>query len=186
MVNSKQMITILTLVLVSIAILPLVKPDAASQTEETPKLPSKGIPEVVVDVVVEGVVYCQSCNHSGTWSLLGAAPIPKARVSVICKNYKNRVSYYNVFTTSDNGYFYANLVGYGMMHSLLDHPLHSCIVKLVSSPMENCNAFSNINYGINGAPLRNENKRLLGSNYEAVVYTAGPLAFRPYQCPLKL
>ncbi|GAB2299320.1 hypothetical protein Dimus_033395 [Dionaea muscipula] len=177
-----QIIAIFTLLLLGLT---LPSSHGESITVQTTKYPSKIVPELAIDIVVEGMVYCQSCNQSGTWSLHEAAPIPGARVSVICKNYKDRVSYYNVFTTTSQGYLYANLKGYQTTHPLLDHPLQSCIVKLVSSPLENCNAFSNINFGISGAALRPEKKILIGSNYQAVVYTAGPLAFRPYQCPPK-
>ena len=135
-----------------------------------------------VDVVVEGMVYCQSCKAFGTWSLTGAKPIPAAKVSVICKNHKDRVSYYKAFETNAEGYFYGQLAGFNMSHNLLDHPLHSCNVRLVSSPLENCNLLSNVNYGLNGSPLRYENKRIFGKNYEAVIYAAGPLAFRPANC----
>ncbi|KAL6990864.1 hypothetical protein U1Q18_008987 [Sarracenia purpurea var. burkii] len=135
-----------------------------------------------VSVVVEGMVYCQSCEREGTWSLSGAEPIPAAKVSVICRDYRTRLSYYKAFETDAYGYFYADLEGFKMSHYLLDHPLTSCRVKLVSSPLESCNLFSNVNYGLNGSPLRYENKRLLGKNYEAVIYAAGPLAFGPPHC----
>jgi hypothetical protein len=136
-----------------------------------------------IDVVVEGMVYCQSCEHAGSWSLSGAKPIPAAKVSVICKNYKDQVSYYKVFETDGNGYFYAQLEGFTMSQCLVEHPLQSCHVKPVSSPLENCNLLTNVNYGLYGSPLRYESKKLLGSNYEAVIYAAGPLAFRPDHCP---
>ncbi|GMH26816.1 hypothetical protein Nepgr_028659 [Nepenthes gracilis] len=181
----------LTAAILSLLLLILTHPSVASYAEEkttvaTPRYPAKKeAPEEAVDVVVEGLVYCQSCNYSGTWSLNEAVPIPGAKVSVICRNYRDRVSYYNAFTTNNGGYFYANLKGYAMRHPLLDHPLQSCAAKLVSSPMENCSAFSNINYGINGAALRYEKKRLIRKNYEAVIYSAGPLVFRPDRCPPK-
>lgn len=53
-------------------------------------------PERTTEVVVEGMVYCQSCKYQGTWSLSEAEPIPSAKVSVICKNYRHHVSYYKV------------------------------------------------------------------------------------------
>ncbi|KAK7281115.1 hypothetical protein RIF29_08824 [Crotalaria pallida] len=139
--------------------------------------------EKKIEVVVEATVYCQSCEHFGTWSLIGAKPIPSAKVSVTCKNYKGQVSYYKVFETDKSGYLYAPLEGLKIQHYLLDHPLHSCYVKPVWSPLESCSLLSNVNYGLNGAPLRYEDKRLHGSRYEAVVYAAGPLAFRPSECP---
>ncbi|KAJ0045863.1 hypothetical protein Pint_06560 [Pistacia integerrima] len=135
-----------------------------------------------VDVVVEGMVYCQSCEHYGTWSLSEAETIASAKVSVICKNEKDQVSYYKSFQTNDNGYFYAQLEGFKMNNCLVEHPLQSCSVKLLSSPLENCSLLSNVNYGMYGASLRYERKKLFGKSYEAVIYAAGPLAFRPSNC----
>ncbi|KAF3626257.1 putative endoglucanase 14-like [Capsicum annuum] len=140
---------------------------------------------VETTVVIEGMVYCQSCDAYGSWSLSGAKPVGSAKISVICKDHKKRVNFYKAFETNAYGYFYAELQGYKMGHSYLDHPLQSCHVKLVNSPQENCNVFSNINYGINGAPLRFEDKVIDRSDYKAVIYTAGPLAFRPTYCPPK-
>lgn len=88
-----------------------------------------------------------------------------------------------VFETDQHGYFYGQLKGFQMGHSILDHPLHACRVKLVSSPLEHCNLLSNINYGMYGANLRYDDKRLVShGGYEAVIYSAGPLAFRPSYC----
>ncbi|KAF6164879.1 hypothetical protein GIB67_017082 [Kingdonia uniflora] len=121
-----------------------------------------------IDVAVEGVVSCQSCSNYGTWSLNKAKPIPSAKVSVTCKDHKDRVTFYKVFATDANGYFYGQLEGFKMDNYILDHPLHSCVVRLVSSPLANCNHFSNINYGIDGCKLRFKNKMVSGPNYEAV------------------
>ncbi|XP_057980098.1 non-classical arabinogalactan protein 30-like [Malania oleifera] len=163
--ETSKLIIIPFLLLLSLAF-----PSIATVVEETP---------MKTDVVVEGMVYCQSCEHLGSWSLTGAEPIPAAKVSITCKEHKDRVSFYKVFSTDGNGYFYAQLEGFKM----LDHPLHSCKVKLVSSSLPKCNLSSNVNYGLSGSPLRYENKRLVGKHYEAVVYAAGPLAFRPAHCP---
>ncbi|XP_022746136.1 non-classical arabinogalactan protein 30-like [Durio zibethinus] len=136
------------------------------------------------EVVVEGMVYCQSCDNYGPWSLSKAEPIASSKVSVTCKNYKNQVSFYKAFETEGNGYFFAELEGFQMSNSLLDHPLQSCHVQLVSSPLGNCNLLSNVNYGPYGSPLRYENKRLYRKDYDVVIYAAGPLAFRPAaHCP---
>ncbi|AES71211.1 hypothetical protein MtrunA17_Chr3g0113941 [Medicago truncatula] len=135
-----------------------------------------------IDVVVETTVYCQTCEHSGTWSLNGAKPIPSAKVSVTCKNHKGHVSYYKVFQTDKNGYLYAQLEEFKMQHDILDHPLHACFVKPIWSPLEGCSLLANVNYGLNGSPLRYENKILRGRRYEAVIYAAGPLAFHPPDC----
>lgn len=137
-----------------------------------------------INVVVEGMVYCQSCEHNGTHSLIDAEPIPAAKVNVICTDHENKVGFNKAFETDAHGYFYAQLVGFKMSHYFLDHPLHSCLVKLVLSPLTNCNVVSNVNYGLTGAALRYENKWLSGKNYKAAIYAAGPLAFRPAHCPL--
>ena len=139
--------------------------------------------EKKTEVVVEGMVYCQSCDNYGSWSLSKAEPIASAKVSVICKNKKDQVSFYKSFETDGNGYFFAELEGFQMSHSLLDHPHQSCHVKLVSSPLENCNLLSNINHGLYGSPLRYESKRLYRKDYEVLIFSAGPLAFRPAHCP---
>ncbi|KAL7107608.1 hypothetical protein ACP275_06G065800 [Erythranthe tilingii] len=152
-----------------------------STTANEPPKPA----EKVLDVVVEGVVHCQSCGNYGTWALSKSKPIEGATISVICKDHRNRVSFYKACKTAKNGYFYAQLKGFVMSHSFLDHPLHACKVKLVSSPIETCNLLTNVNYGLYGAPLRYEDKKIVGTNYEAIVYAAGPLAFRPATCAPK-
>ncbi len=162
----------------SLLLLSLTFPSIYASENVTTKAPEKK-----TEVVVEGIVYCQSCEHTGTWSLSGAKPIPSAKVSVICKDHKDRVNFYKVFVTNENGYFYAPLEGFKMDNSLLDHPLQGCHVKLVSSTVANCSLLTNVNYGLYGSPLRYEDKRLVGKNYEAVIYAAGPLAFRPSHCP---
>ncbi|CAL0320335.1 unnamed protein product [Lupinus luteus] len=138
--------------------------------------------EKKIEVVVEATVYCQSCEHFGTWSMIGAKPIPSAKVSVTCKTHKGQVSYYKVFETDKNGYLYAPLEGLKIQHYILDHPLQSCFAKPIWSPLESCSLLSNVNYGLDGSPLRYEDKRLVGSRYEAIIYAAGPLAFRPSNC----
>ncbi|KAG8380866.1 hypothetical protein BUALT_Bualt06G0061000 [Buddleja alternifolia] len=174
---SSQLIALIPLLFLSLAIHSVTANEPLPQPQEPFEKPS--------DVVVEGMVYCQSCEQYGTWSLTKAKPIEAATISVICKDHRNRVSFYKAFQTGKNGYFYGELKGFKMSHSFLDHPLHSCKVKLVSSPLENCNLLTNINEGLYGAPLRYEDKRIVSSNYEAVVYAAGPLAFRPDNCPPK-
>uniref|UniRef100_A0A7N0UFY1 Pollen Ole e 1 allergen and extensin family protein n=1 Tax=Kalanchoe fedtschenkoi TaxID=63787 RepID=A0A7N0UFY1_KALFE len=156
--------------LLSLLILALTLPTALAYVETT------------VDVVVEGMVYCQTCEAYGSWSLKDAKPIGGATVGVVCLDHKSRVKYYKAFDTNSDGYFYGQLEGFTMDHYLLDHPLHSCKLRLVSSPLDNCNILSNVNNGLNGSPLRYENKVVRGEKYEAVIYSAGPLAFRPETC----
>ncbi|OMO76585.1 Pollen Ole e 1 allergen/extensin [Corchorus olitorius] len=134
------------------------------------------------EVVIEGMVYCQSCEYNGTQSLSKAIPIPSAKVNVTCTNVNNQISFNKVFEADGGGYYFAELKGFQMSHSLLDHPMQSCRVKLVSSPDENCNIPTDVNNGIEGSPLRYEGKRLTGEGYDAVIYAAGPVAFRPAQC----
>ncbi|KAL0401170.1 UNVERIFIED_CONTAM: Non-classical arabinogalactan protein 31 [Sesamum latifolium] len=174
---SGQLIAVIPFLFLLLAIHP------TTAHEPVPQQPK--VVEKAVDVVVEGTVYCQSCKNYGTWTVEGAKPIQAATISVICKDHRNRVSYYKACETDKNGYFYAELKGFKMGHSFLDHPLHSCKVKLVSSPLQTCNHLTNVNYGLYGAPLRYEDKRIFGNNYEAVIYAAGPLAFRPGHCAPK-
>ncbi|KAF3433364.1 hypothetical protein FNV43_RR24466 [Rhamnella rubrinervis] len=173
MAHSSQLLILIS----SLLLLPLAFPSTTAYEDASTKPVEKK-----TDVVVEGMVYCQSCESFGTWSLSGAEPLPSAKLSVICKRDNGQVSFYKVFETNSKGYFYAILEGFKMSNYILDHPLQSCHVKLVSSPHENCNLLSNVNYGLNGSPLRYEKKRLQGKSYEAVIYAAGPLAFRPAHC----
>ncbi|KAL6003172.1 hypothetical protein ACLOJK_023395 [Asimina triloba] len=157
--------------LLALAMAPITTTQAAAASDE------------VVEPVVEGMVYCQNCSYIGSWSLKAARAIPSAKVSVVCKDHKGRVSFYKAFTADQNGYFYGQLRGYQLQNSYLDHPLQACTVHLVSSPDPKCNLLSNINHGIDGAPLRFERKTLSGDNYAAVIYAAGPVSFRPSYCP---
>ncbi|GMN29737.1 hypothetical protein TIFTF001_051742, partial [Ficus carica] len=77
----------LIILISSLLLLPLAFPSIAANEDVATKPVEK-----TADVVVEGVVYCQSCDRFGTWSLTGAEPIPSAKVSVICKNYRGQVS----------------------------------------------------------------------------------------------
>ncbi|GMN41247.1 hypothetical protein TIFTF001_010468 [Ficus carica] len=76
----------LIILISSLLLLPLAFPSTAAKED----VPTKPV-EKTADVVVEGVVYCQGCDRFGTWSLTGAEPIPSAKVSVICKNYRGQV-----------------------------------------------------------------------------------------------
>ncbi|KGN50679.1 non-classical arabinogalactan protein 30 [Cucumis sativus] len=140
------------------------------------------LPHKPLSMAIEGLVYCQNCKKIGTWSLTEAKPISGAKISVICKNHNDQVKFYKVYQTNKDGYFYAELVGYQMNHPVLDHPLQACKVKPVSSPLSDCNLLTNLNYGLTGAPLRFEKKFVVGTNYRAAVYAAGPLAFHPQKC----
>lgn len=150
---------------------------AASGYGDTPQQQKKN------EVAVEGKVYCQSCDSFGSWSLLKAEPIASAKVGVICKNNRDQVSFYKAFETDKDGYFFAHLDGFKMSHLLSEHPLLSCHVRLVSSPLDSCNLLTNVNSALYGSPLRYEKKRLHRKNYEVMVFAAGPLAFRPAHCP---
>jgi hypothetical protein len=178
--SPKRMASSLLVVLFSLLLLPLAFPSIAAIGD----VPTKTT-ENKTEVVVEGIVYCQSCEHVGTWSLTGAKPIPSAKVGVVCKDHNKRVSFYKAFEANGNGYFYAPLEGFKMSNSILEHPLQACKVKLLSSPVVNCSNPTNVNYGLYGSPLRYEEKKLIRKNYEAVIYAAGPLAFHPAYCPIK-
>ncbi|XVE69464.1 hypothetical protein DITRI_Ditri09bG0154400 [Diplodiscus trichospermus] len=165
----------LAFIISSLLLLPLAFASIAAYGDISPEKKSK--------VAVEGMVYCQSCDNYGSWSLSKAEPIASATVSVICKNNKDQVSFYKAFETDGKGYFFAELEGLQMSNSLSDHPILSCRVKLVSSPLEKCNLLSNVNYGLYGSPLRYERKKLYRKDYEVEIFAAGPLAFRPAHCP---
>lgn len=132
-------------------------------------------------VVVEGMVYCQNCTHVGSWSLTGAKPLPSAKISIACKDHKNRVTFYKAVQANGEGYFYTALAGLNDHH--VNRPIDACLVRLLSSPDARCNVLTNVNYGIEGARLQDKNKRVMVGSYSAEIYAAGPLAFRPAHCP---
>uniref|UniRef100_A0A0E0BXI7 Uncharacterized protein n=1 Tax=Oryza meridionalis TaxID=40149 RepID=A0A0E0BXI7_9ORYZ len=138
-------------------------------------------------VRVEGMVYCQSCTQRNTHSLEGAKPLPKAEVSVICHDTKNRVMVRcRQAVADDNGYFRAELDETKVSDFYMGDPRKACYVRLRASPDFECNNPTNINYSsIEGAPLCDEGKRWVDHDYYNVMYATGPLAFRPAICPPK-
>jgi hypothetical protein len=138
-------------------------------------------------VKVEGMVYCQSCAQRNTHSLEGAKPLPKAEVSVICHDAKNRAMVRcRRAVANDNGYFLAELDETKVSDFYMGDPRKACYVRLRASPDIECNNPTNINYSsIEGAPLRDEGKRWADHGYYNVMYATGPLAFRPAICPPK-
>lgn len=139
-------------------------------------------PEKNINVVVESMVYCQSCDLVGSEKLSYDNPINGATVSVFCNNKNNAVKYYKTFETKENGHLYAELKGFMISKNELELPINSCYVRLVSSPNVYCDFPTNVNYGHNGSRLRYENNTISGAHYQAEVYAAGPLAFSPARC----
>ncbi|XP_072976423.1 non-classical arabinogalactan protein 30-like [Typha angustifolia] len=138
-------------------------------------------PKDKIRVMVEGIVYCQSCSQSG-WSLTGAKGLPSAKVSITCRDHKNRPANYNVGTTDGNGYFLATVDVTDIKDFYKHDPEQACSVRLLASPDVNCNLFTNINNGLSGASIRDEGKRVYGPAYDTLLYATGPLAFRPAYC----
>lgn len=137
----------------------------------------------LVVVRVEGVVLCQSCAKRGSQSLAGAAPLPGAKVTVTCRDWKNRVMAYRRAVADSNGYFHAEFGVQPADKYWKANPRGACFVRLLSSPDAECNVVTNILGGMEGAPLRDEGKRWTdGRGFRNVVYAAGPLAFRPRKC----
>uniref|UniRef100_A0A0E0JEG1 Uncharacterized protein n=1 Tax=Oryza punctata TaxID=4537 RepID=A0A0E0JEG1_ORYPU len=138
-------------------------------------------------VRVEGMVYCQSCEQRNTQSLEGAKPLPKAEVSVICHDAKNRIMVgCHRAVADEHGYFLAELGVTKVSDFFMGDPRNACHVRLRASLDFKCNNPTNINYsGIKGASLRDEGKRWTGQGYDNIMYAAGPLAFRPAICPPK-
>ncbi|BAS70548.1 Os01g0163812 [Oryza sativa Japonica Group] len=123
----------------------------------------------------------------GTHSFEGAKPLPKAEVSVICHDAKNRVMVRCRRTVTDeNGYFRAELDETKVSDFYMGDPRKACYVRLRTSLDFECNNPTNINNSsIQGAPLRDEGKRWADHDYYNVMYAAGLLAFRPAICPPK-
>ncbi|KAG8046018.1 hypothetical protein GUJ93_ZPchr0008g13775 [Zizania palustris] len=133
-------------------------------------------------VRVEGLVLCQSCAHRNSWRLDDAAPLPGAKVTVTCRDGKNRVMAWRAATADGSGYFLAEFGVTAVTDFFTGDPRKACFVRLLASPDFKCNLLTNVNSGLEGAPLRDEDKRWPGQGYDNVVYAAGPLAFRPATC----
>uniref|UniRef100_A0A0D9UX37 Uncharacterized protein n=1 Tax=Leersia perrieri TaxID=77586 RepID=A0A0D9UX37_9ORYZ len=144
--------------------------------------PQNGGGESKLLVRIEGLVYCQSCAHRNSWSLDGAKPLPKSKVAVTCRDAKNRVSGWRLAVADETGYFLAEFGVTKVVDFFMGDPRRACYVRLLASPDEECNELTNINFGIEGAPLRDEGKKWAGQGFDNVVYASGPLAFRPAKC----
>jgi len=168
-----------------------------SQTTSSPSAPSAPTPptpapaahgydddkKLLVVVHVEGVVLCQSCEKKGSQSLDGATPLPRANVTVTCRDRKNCVMAYRQRAADDNGYFHAEFGVQRADYYLDKDPLEACFVRLLSSPDAKCNVVTDINGGMLGAPVRGEGKQWTDHRgFKNVVYAAGPLAFTPEKC----
>lgn len=138
-----------------------------------------------INVVVEAMVYCQSCDLVGSQKISYGNPINGAVISVLCIDVENDVNYYKTFEANEEGHLYAELKGFMISKNQLTLPTKSCCVRLVSSPNVYCDFPTNVNYsgGLDGSALHSENKTVSGQHYKAEVYAAGPLAFRPAKCP---
>ncbi|PVH39351.1 hypothetical protein PAHAL_5G484000 [Panicum hallii] len=170
---------------------PLTPPAPYSPPPGTPKpapytppaAPAHGNEKKLVVVRVEGLVLCQSCMQWGSQSLDGAAPLPGAKVTVTCRDKKNRVMSWRSPAADYNGYFHAEFGVERAGDYFGGDPRAACFVRLLSSPDARCNGVTNIGGGMEGAPIRDEGKRWTDQRgIENVVYAAGPLAFKPAMC----
>lgn len=180
-INIKLPFLLSTILLVStLAFFPSTSAETAADTDSSKASNKK------IHVVVEGMVYCQSCNQMGSWKVSHDNPINEAIVSVYCRGDDNGgVNFYKTFNTSKEGYFYAELKGFKVSKDSLDVPINSCYVRVVSSPNVYCNYPTNVGYGFSGlgSPLKYQDKTIsYDDRYQAAIYSAGPLAFRPVVC----
>ncbi|OAY65688.1 Non-classical arabinogalactan protein 31 [Ananas comosus] len=135
-----------------------------------------------IQAVVEGIVYCQSCSCRGSWSLRDSKPLPAAKISVTCRDAKNRPNFYKVAPTNSDGYFYCPMDAVNATDYYKGDPVEACYVRLLSSADGKCNHLTNINYGLTGAKLKKEDKTKKGLGYDTVIYAVKSLAFRPASC----
>jgi hypothetical protein len=155
---------------------------APASTSYTPPPPvGKGGDKQRIRLRVEGLVMCQSCAKRGWQSLDGAAQLEGAKVTVTCRDRKNRVIAWRKAAADENGYFVARFGVERLGDYYMGDPAKACFVRLLASPDAKCNGITNVNGGMVGAQLRDEGKRWT-VGYENVVYAAGPLAFKPSKC----
>lgn len=163
--------------------------DDTTLPENSPPAPQNSAkvpldPNAMIKVVIEGVVLCQDCSTRGTWSLFNSKPIKGAKVSVTCRDSKNRPAGFHAEETDSNGYFYSPFDVVRMNDYFGGDPTKACFVRLLSSPDKGCNALTNINWGIVGAPVNFAGKSFTGPDYTTVVLESGALAFRSGWCPI--
>ncbi|KAL4281482.1 hypothetical protein GQ457_03G036890 [Hibiscus cannabinus] len=125
-------------------------------------------------VAVQGVVYCKSCKYAGNDTVLDAEPILGATVKLACMDSNNNLTAQSM--TDNNGYFLLQ-----PPITIINFSLRNCLVSLVSSPVESCSTPSNMNGGLEGAPLKPE-KSSVSDKPPYVIYSVGPFAFDP-TCP---
>ncbi|KAE8792547.1 non-classical arabinogalactan protein 31-like [Hordeum vulgare] len=175
----------LPLAIVLVSLLAATGASAHGYSQTPSPAPATPAPAANCDKVmlkVEGVVYCQSCTHQNSWCLDGATPLPGAKVMVTCRDAKNRVMVSRTPVADGKGYFLAEFDVAEKADYYMGDPAKACFVRLLASPDRKCDDLTNVNYGIEGAPLRHEGKRWSGEGYENVVYAAGPLSFKPDTC----
>ncbi|CAN6469762.1 unnamed protein product [Victoria cruziana] len=135
-------------------------------------------------VVVQGMIYCQSCKFRGTRSLESAVPLPGAKVSIQCRDHKGRVGFFKVLTADKGGYAMGELK-HPFFKKLARHkmkPATSCTARLIYSPDSDCDMVSNmVNRGMDGCHLH-YSKGISYRGRQADLYDFGPLAFRPSNC----
>ncbi|XP_043687451.1 gibberellin-regulated protein 14-like [Telopea speciosissima] len=136
---------------------------------QPPSFPPDNAPEAppAKYVVVEGVVYCKSCD-SDTLS----DPVVGAKVKLGC-NITKLLTIEEEKTTDETGCFL-----FEASKKITISSVSYCKVFLVSSPYPKCQKKSKLNCGDTGATLKyevNPKKALASDTYD--VYTPGPLAF---------
>ncbi|XP_031486843.1 non-classical arabinogalactan protein 30 [Nymphaea colorata] len=170
MAATKKLSLLLALVSLSAALLQL-----ASCNEEQ---------DAAESIVVQGMIYCQSCKCRGTRSLASAIPLPGAKVSIQCRDHKGRVGFYMVLTADKGGYAIGELKG-PFFQKIAHHnmkPGASCTARLIYSPKPDCAVVSNmVNSGMDGCHLQ-YSKTISYKGHKADLYDFGPLAFRPANC----
>ncbi|KAK4743728.1 hypothetical protein SAY87_010040 [Trapa incisa] len=122
-------------------------------------------------IMVDGLVYCESCRYKGKNTIAGATPIQGALVKLECKNTKRKLV--QTAKTNKNGYFI--LVA---PKTISSYAYNKCKVTLLSSPLSSCNKPSTLNGGKSGALLK-PTKSFQINKVPYTLYSVGPFAFEP-------
>ncbi|KAL9236789.1 hypothetical protein vseg_011418 [Gypsophila vaccaria] len=162
---------------------PPTKPPTKKPAYPPAKAPSPAPKRKIV--AVEGMVYCKrNCTYAGVDTLLGASPLPGAKVVMRCKN--TSILQRKTTKTNKDGYFFM----YDLPMMVYDLPMmvangaHKCKVYLAHKPKTNgpCTSPAILNGGASGAYLL--------SNYTGPpkhfpsfsLFTVGPFTYEPSNC----
>ncbi|KAK9681982.1 hypothetical protein RND81_10G041300 [Saponaria officinalis] len=161
---------------------PLPPPPAAAPTKPLTKKPTYPPikPPVVKKkfVAVEGMVYCKSnCTYAGINTLLGASPLPGAKVVMRCRN--TPLLLRTIAKTNKKGYFFLQVPP-----MMTTDGARKCKVYLAHKPKSGgpCAHAADLNGGTSGVYLFSNNTGPPKQLPYFSLFSVGPFTYEPSKC----